>query len=200
MKRRDALKNTALVLGYAVSASTVAAVMQGCTTESTTSEVGAVEGPWTPKFLNKEDYELVSELAETILPETATPGAKSVGAPQYIDAMLSDYYDAIEQRQFLDGLTEIAEEVKAKYSKDYLALSQDERTAYLTAVDQQVMQELKSGTGNYRPFFATLKELTWVGFFTSETIGEEYLNYDPIPGGYHGCVPLEETGGKAWSL
>jgi hypothetical protein len=59
---------------------------------------------------------------------------------------------------------------------------------------------MQDNSGGFRPFFARMKELTWIGFFTSELIGENYLNYDPVPGVYDGCIPLDDTGGKVWSL
>jgi hypothetical protein len=42
------------------------------------------------------------------------------------------------------------------------------------------------------------KELTLLGFFTSEPGATQVLQYDPVPGAYHGCVPLEEVG-KTWA-
>ncbi|MEM8909460.1 MAG: gluconate 2-dehydrogenase subunit 3 family protein [Bacteroidota bacterium] len=49
------------------------------------------------------------------------------------------------------------------------------------------------------PFYRTLKELTLLGYFASEEVGENILKYDPIPGSYSGCVPLADIG-IAWSL
>lgn len=46
----------------------------------------------------------------------------------------------------------------------------------------------------------TLKRMSIDTYVTSEKIGDEVLDYDPIPGGYY-CGDLEElTGGKRWSL
>ncbi|MDX1409330.1 MAG: hypothetical protein R3330_14385, partial [Saprospiraceae bacterium] len=71
MDRREALKTTSWLLGLSVSASAVAAVMQGCTADQTQS-VGAGT-PWEPLFLEPDDVQLVGELSETILPRTTTP-------------------------------------------------------------------------------------------------------------------------------
>ncbi len=81
MKRRDALRNTALILGYAVSATTVTAVLNGCTSEST-SATAAAKAASGPEFFTSDEFALISELTETILPETSSPGAKSVGVPE----------------------------------------------------------------------------------------------------------------------
>ena len=50
-------------------------------------------------------------------------------------------------------------------------------------------------------FATNLRNMTIMGYKTSEYIGEEVLAYLPLPGEYIGCGDLQElTGGKAWSL
>ena len=49
-------------------------------------------------------------------------------------------------------------------------------------------------------FFAKMKELTLTGYFTSEKVGKEVLNYDPIPGDYKGCRDIEEVGNVNWTI
>ena len=44
-----------------------------------------------------------------------------------------------------------------------------------------------------REHFLRVRELTIVGYFTSETVGKTVLHYDPIPGRYDGCIPLAEV-------
>jgi hypothetical protein len=44
------------------------------------------------------------------------------------------------------------------------------------------------------------RDYTIFGYYSSEKVGKEVLNYDPIPGGFDPCVPLDELGGKSWSL
>jgi hypothetical protein len=52
-----------------------------------------------------------------------------------------------------------------------------------------------------RPFILMTKELTLLGFFTSQVGATQVLQYDPVPGAFHGCVPLAEAGnGKTWAL
>ena len=49
-------------------------------------------------------------------------------------------------------------------------------------------------------FILMTKELTMLGFFTSEVGATQVLQYVPVPGSYKGCVPLSEAGnGKAWA-
>ena len=44
------------------------------------------------------------------------------------------------------------------------------------------------------------RELTLLGFFTSQVGATQVLQYDPVPGAFHACVPLPEAGnGKTWA-
>jgi gluconate 2-dehydrogenase gamma chain len=47
-------------------------------------------------------------------------------------------------------------------------------------------------------FVLTTKELTVSGFFTSEAGATQVLQYEAVPGAYHGCLPLAEVG-KTWA-
>lgn len=49
------------------------------------------------------------------------------------------------------------------------------------------------------PFFKMMKELTLLGYFTSEPGATKALAYVPVPGKFEGCVPLK-PGQKAWAL
>jgi hypothetical protein len=43
-----------------------------------------------------------------------------------------------------------------------------------------------------------MKELTLLGFFTSEPGATQVLQYNQVPGPFKGCVPLTEVG-KQWA-
>ena len=203
MKRREAIKRTSLILGYAVSASAISGVLSGCTSESTdTSLATDTSDDWSPDFFSQSEIDQIAELSETILPETDTPGAKAANVHRFIDVMVKDHYQIRDQQAFKRGLIEVDEDCLHFYGRKFARCTSDIRLKYLSELEEKTKERMKEGEEilGSRPFFAILKELTWIGFFTSELIGEEYLNYDPIPGGYHGCVPLEETGNRNWSL
>ena len=55
-------------------------------------------------------------------------------------------------------------------------------------------------TEQQRPFILMTKELTLLGFFTSQVGATQVLQYEAVPGSYHGCLPLEQAGnGKSWA-
>jgi hypothetical protein len=44
-----------------------------------------------------------------------------------------------------------------------------------------------------------MKELTLVGYYTSEPGATQELRHEKVPGRYQGCVPLSEIG-RAWAV
>ena len=197
MDRREALKTTSLLLGFSMSATAVAAVMQGCTSEAT----HMAEDEWRPLYFEQDDMGLIEELCETIFPKTATPGAKDALVHQYVDLMMKEHYQLRDQQEFVRGLQLVRDKSRADFGKEFMDLAPDQKTSLLETMEADTSQLWANGefTLAERPFFMTLKELTYIGYFTSEIVGEHHLAYDPIPGQYDGCTPLADIG-NTWSL
>ena len=193
MDRREALKTTSFVVGYSLTASAIAATLQSCRPETSTA-VESVGTEWNPVFLDKEQVELVAELSETLIPETSTPGAKSVNVHQYIDDELQNLSRPHEQYGFIQGLQDVQGRAQAAYGKTYQACSMEERTQLLKKLEAEAEAARESGDVRGQSFFHMLKNMTFRGYFTSEKVGKEILAYDPIPGVYQGCIPYNEVG------
>src|SRR5213076_416984 len=99
--RREALRRAALLLGGALAAPTVAGVLAGC------QAARVPDGAWAPRALSRAQVELVAAMAEHILPETDTPGARAAGVHRFIDAMLAESFPPSERERFLAGLAEV---------------------------------------------------------------------------------------------
>ena len=188
MDRREALKKTALLMGAAVSASSIAAILNGC---KATPELA-----FKPEFLNEDQARLVSEVAEIFIPKTDTPGAKDVGVPGFIDKVLKDCYKPEDQERFLRGLTEFEEDAKKQYGDSFIDCSPEQQVELVKKYNEQAIKE----NAQPRPFILMAKELTLLGFFTSQAGAEQVLQYEPVPGAYKGCIPVSEAGsGKTWA-
>ena len=185
MDRREALRRTAFLMGGAISAPTIMGVLNGCTAKPTLD--------WKPEFLTEDQGILITNVTEIIIPKTDTPGAKDVGVPGFIDRMMKDVYSKEDQEKFLAGLKEFDEGAKSEYGDPFIALSDEQQSAYVKKVHDEAI-----ATGGERPFILKVKELTLVGFFTSEPGATQVLQYIAVPGEYHGCLPLEEVG-KTWA-
>ncbi|MFK8009551.1 MAG: gluconate 2-dehydrogenase subunit 3 family protein [Saprospiraceae bacterium] len=197
MKRRDAIKNTALLMGYAVSASAIAGLMSGCQADTKTPA-----DVWKPKAMSDTQFNTLREAAERILPATEDMvGAKDVMVERFVDEMLDGAYEPAEIASFKQGLDDLEAAAQAAHNNTFAKLKPTEMDALITKIGEAAMA-VKDEENEIEPFFFALKEATLLGFFTSEKVGEEVLNYLPIPGGYQGDVPMSEIpqGGRAWSF
>lgn len=193
MDRREAIKRTAWIMGGVVSAPAIMGILKGCKAEPKLD--------WTPQFFSKEQAPLISEVAEIIIPKTDTPGAKDVGVPGFIDIILKDVYSKEDQDRFMAGLKEFDDGAKAAYGDLFMDLEPDQQQEYVKKVhDEAIKVEQTTQPAPKRPFILMTKELTMLGFFTSEPGATQVLQYDPVPGAYKGCIPLSEAGnGKTWA-
>lgn len=188
--RREALRKTALLMGAAVSASALSGILQGCK--------AAPELTYTPSFFTEDQARIVMEVAEIIIPKTDTPGAKDAGVPGFIDLMLKDCYKKEDQDRFLEGLTAFDEEAKKAYGDTFIYCKPEQQVELVKKTHDAAVAEAKTNREAKRPFILMTKELTLLGFFTSEPGATQVLQYEAVPGAYHGCVPLSEVG-KTWA-
>lgn len=192
MDRREALRKTALLMGAAVSATALAGIMQGC---KATPEL-----TYVPSFFTEDQARIVSELAQTIIPKTDTPGAKEAGVPGFIDQILKECYKKEDQDKFITGLTEFEAAAKAAHGDSFIYLDAEKQLAFVKAQNEAAVNAVKADPSQPRPFILTAKELTLLGFFTSEPGATQVLQYEAVPGSYKGCIPLSEAGnGKTWA-
>ncbi len=192
MDRREALRKTALLMGAAVSATALAGIMQGC---KATPEL-----TYVPSFFTEDQARLISELAQTIIPKTDTPGAKEAGVPGFIDQILKECYKKEDQDKFITGLTEFEAAAKAAHGDSFIYLDAEKQLAFVKAQNEAAVNAVKADPSQPRPFILSAKELTLLGFFTSEPGATQVLQYEAVPGSYKGCIPLSEAGnGKTWA-
>lgn len=178
MDRREAIKRTSLLLGGALSASAITGIMQGC------QPTGALD--WEPLFLSSEEASLLTSITDCILPATDTPSASDVFVPEFIDLMLQEAYSATEQTRFTTGLKALEAESREKYQTSFSKCSSTEQIALLDNLEAAA----SSNTSSDKPFILMMKELTLLGYFTSDKIMQEVLSYNPVPGKYEGCVDI----------
>ncbi len=199
MNRREVLQRTAMVLGYAVSGPALAGILNGCK--------AAPELTYKPEFFSEDQARLVSELAEIIIPKTSTPGAKEAGVPAFIDGMLKVVFPKEDQEKFLKGLAEFDYDAKKTFGDVFAECKPADQVAHVkkhhdaalnNSGDKASAGWWNTDGGGDRPFIVKFKELTILGFFSSEPGATQVLQYNPVPGPYKGCVPLAEVG-KTWA-
>ncbi|MBX2873664.1 MAG: gluconate 2-dehydrogenase subunit 3 family protein [Saprospiraceae bacterium] len=197
MNRRDALKNTALLGGTAALSTSLLGLLQSCQTQARLD--------WEPQFLSTEQAQLVSSLVDTILPTTDTPGGLDVNVDVFIDLVFHKMYDETGQKQVVAEMEAFDERCKTKFDKVFADLDAEQKKSILQEAEAN---SPKGGRGVWGMtveqteavgFYRSLKSMAVWGYCSSEEIGKNVLNYDPIPGPYQGCVPLSDVG-KVYSL
>lgn len=132
--------------------------------------------------------ELMTAIADTIIPDTDTPGAVKAGVPDFIDIMVTFWLSEAERSLFVTGLDQFGQETQRRYGKAFAQLSATERLGWLKAVQADAWA--KRGPGMEPPFFLWMKRLTVFGYYTSEIGAAEELTLNLVPGEYQPCAHL----------
>ncbi|MFT4857249.1 MAG: hypothetical protein ACI8YP_001602 [Algoriphagus sp.] len=197
MNRRDALRKTGMLAGSAVAIPSLFSLLQSC---SQTPRLN-----WTPIFLDENQASFISSFVDTILPKTETPGALDVKTDIFLDLVYAKTYGPEAQEKVKGDIDQFNADCKTKFGKVFAELSAEDKVACLKDQEANTITFNRGvwGTvvGEQKPvgFYRQLKSQVLWGYFSSEEIGKNVLNYDPIPGEYLGCIPVSEVG-KVWSL
>ena len=182
--RRALLKNIAWLTGAAVVGADL--LLTGCTSPNS-------------KPFTKETIQLLDELAETIIPTTATPGAKSARVGAFMEIMVNDCYTQEERTIFLNGVASLKKLSVEKTKKEFTNCLPAERERIVASLESSSKKfNLQKKKEELPHYYTMMKQLTLLGFFTSETGMTETLRHDPVPGPYEGDLPYYK-GEKAWS-
>lgn len=186
ISRREALHHLTLLVGGAISAPAVSAILSGCRAEP-------APAAWTPEALTTDQVDLLGTLVDLIIPPTDTPGAKDAGVPVFIDKLLRDWVESEDRVRFQTGLAAVDEEMQETHGVAFRETTPEQQNAFLTRLDQEAIQAREDGADPL-PFFATLKEWTLVGYYTSEIGATQELQWLAAPGRYDADLPLNEVG------
>jgi hypothetical protein len=87
-----------------------------------------------------------------------------------------------------------------KYKDDFISITAEQRTELLIGLDKE-QKEYQENKKKEDPshYFRMMKELTLLGFFTSQTGATKAMRYIAIPGKYEGCIPYVK-GDKVWAM
>lgn len=217
INRRDAIRRVSALLGgvaFIGGSGLLAAVEKAGT---------PLKG--TPGEFTVQDIALLDEIAETILPETKTPGAKAAKTGAFMALMVTDCYSPAQQKVFRDGMRTVDDAARRAYSVSFMAATPQQRLAVLTALDQEQKRVMDArevadrerkaapvradqaaatagvGAANIKEpphYFRMMKELALLGYFTSEVGCTKALHYVEAPGRFDPCIPYT-PGDASWA-
>jgi hypothetical protein len=193
MDRREALRNVAIFLGTAISAST---------TDILFSSYTIPEGEKNAVIFTADQIKTLAEIADIIIPNTKSSlGAKAAGVGKFIPMMVNDCYPAKNQKEYHKGLQEFEAKVMEKYKKSFALIPLAERTKLVAELREITLGQQKNKdkeTADIAYFFKITRDLTSLGYFASEIGCTQARTYLPIPGKYDGAYPLK-PGQKSWA-
>jgi len=129
----------------------------------------------------------VAALAETIIPETDTLGARAARVDDFIDVLVAEWFDDAERARFVAGVAGVDERARRAFGKAFADGTADEQTALARELDAEATEARRTRTT--APFFAWMKDLTVYGYFTSERVQKEILKHRMFFERYDGCAP-----------
>ena len=172
MQRRSVLKNLAVTVGGLVS-------------------LPAWASNWTPESIGQvslvsfDEETLLGHVVDTFIPETKTPGAKSLKVHQFALRMIKDCYGAPAQATLQQGLSLAESTAQQTYSKPFADGNATQR--------MDVLNKLSASADPVGKSFVDLtKRLTIQGYTNSEFYRVNVEKYVMAPGFYHGCVPVSK--------
>ena len=194
MERRELLKQIALLTGGLVIGGEL--FLSGC---KTTAKADA--------GFSAASIALLDEVGETIIPATATPGAKAAQVGDFMKIFVTDCYTADEQAVFTKGILQLEEATDKMYKKSFVDCDAKQRKELLLSLEKEAKtfnEKVKAANEGKKEnklplhYYTMMKQLTLFGFFTSKTGATETLRHIQVPGKYDGAFPYKK-GDKAWA-
>lgn len=136
------------------------------------------------KILSTNLENILAEVVETIIPETTTPGAKSLGVDRLIQKITTDCRGKEAEAKLADGLNAIDAFAVKSSGKSFTVLSAPERLDLLKSMSTSEDAALKETVKN-------LKRLTIDGYMKSEYFISNMTDYEFAPARFYGCVPIK---------
>jgi hypothetical protein len=202
-------------MGGAISATTMGVLFDSCNQPSEKTAGN------TKDLFSDNHKALITEISDIIIPTTDSPGAKAAGVGPFVAMMMNECYPEKAQKAFVDGLDDVEDRSKSKFSKSFMELSVAQRNEVIKSIADETVQKRKEdkekekkdadkqattvkSKGTNDPvknvyFFQLMRDLTLLGYFSSEVGTTKALAYVQVPGRYEGCTDLK-PGQKAWAI
>ena len=189
LHRREAIRRVSLLLG-GVAFVGGTSLLEACAGDAPAGARTAGGSKPIGTF-SVQDQAYLDEIADTILPTTdKSPGAKAAATGAFMALMVTDTYTAEDQALFRSGMSSVDHACRTAHQTSFMDATPEQRVAVLTQLDQEqhgYMRSRKSGEPTH--YFRMMKELSLLGFFTSEIGYNQAMRYKETPGAYEPCVP-----------
>ena len=183
--RRMFMKKMAALFG----ATTAAAVLSGCS-KPTTNQIASPRPDG--KLFSEHEMTILYSLCETILPKTDTPSAVEVGCHEFVPNQLQHCHSEQQQNDCIEVINAVDTLANKKFGKTFPLLQPQQQQQLLLGIETEDVS-----TEAEKEQFRFLKALIVFGYFTSEVGATQALNYQAVPGGFVGSIPVNSDT-KSW--
>ena len=193
MDRRHLLKGMGVIALYSSFPAVISEFISSCKSNSKPLRAG---------YFSDDQFELLQQITNVLLPATSTPGAAEAQVPYFVDLVVKNCMSHDDQQLITKGLAEMND----RDGNRFLSLSNAEKQQALKKLDEDAFKEGTDSsvgpvTGGPSPYaysawFRIIKKLAVIGYFTSQEGMTKALNYVKVPGRYDACVPYKK-GDKA---
>ncbi len=148
------------------------------------------------RSLNTHQDATLKALADMIIPRTDTPSASDAGVSEFVDLVLTEWYEASERAHFLDGLAGVDSQSRTLFQKNFVDCSTEQKGKLLTELGAKMLEGAVPGNRRRSVqrsappkanFYADFRRLALTAYYTSEAGATQALHYEVIPEQYQGC-------------
>ena len=150
------------------------------------------------RVLDQHQDQTVATIAEHIIPETDTPGARAARVNEFVDLFLAEWFDEDERVEFLRGLANVDTRSLNLFGTVFVQASDAQQVALLSGLDAELTVLREADAEPEEHFFYRMKWLTLYGYYTSEIGQTQELHSAIIPGRYDPCGPLHRDTPGEW--
>jgi len=179
MDRRTAIRNLALVIGST-------ALLPACTKNNPVAHFKHFD-------ITFDQQTLITDMAETIIPKTTTPGATDLNLYGFIMKMVDDCSKKKDQETFLKGMGEFNDVPKKMFNKAFTDCSKKEKEEVLKSFEKKDSGSSK----DMQAFYDTVKGLTVFGYTESKYFMTKEIVYELVPGRYNAYFPVKNQKANA---
>lgn len=169
MKRRTAIQSLGMISAHALFPSILSGFITSCSNP-------AKESTYKPTFFSDDEFALMKEVIDIILPASQSQAASQVNTHHFLDEVFSKCLTTEQNSLIKKGIAQLATDWKEA----------DDKVALLQDVDKKAYDNDETAA-----YFRAIKQYTLIGFFTSQEGSTKASNYVKIPGDYKGDIPLK---------
>jgi gluconate 2-dehydrogenase gamma chain len=137
------------------------------------------------RFFTPAQFTIMSEMADIIMPRTASPGAKDAGVPDFLDALMTNWASDSRQSQFRALFDEVG-------GVGFMNLDDAGRVSFMRNFDAGKIRV-------WDPAYVKFKELVLTLYYLSEAGATKELRYELIPGKWEPWTEISPDA-PAWAV